>query len=170
MQTHHGLAGTRSRSALCIAAVAATLATFAVGCGDDEQGTADTASQAAAADELTKARYIERSDATCARLNRKLRQTTRFYLTHPWGRSPERLSTVIVERQVIPKMGLQVDHLRALAARSEEGERALPMVDEMQRVLDDAATNPVAFMRASKPFAKSERLAGEFGFEVCGGL
>ena len=160
----------RGRSAIRIVAVVVVLAALVLGCGDDEGGNTNAASGPTTTDAVTKARYIEQGDAACARHNRKIQRAARVYLRDAGQGSQAELAAEIVNRVMAPRMEHEIRTVRAYVLPPENVDQALRFLEAMQDVVDRAQQDPIAFVKATRPFAKPERLGREFGFEVCGSL
>lgn len=136
------------------AVVAIGVAALVTGCGGsgDEPAKADV--------DPAKASYIEEADATCARQSKKIQR-----LIAPYEDPSE-----MVHRALAPAMGFEIRSVRALVLPEKYVQEVLDFLEVWQRVVDQAEKDPTAFVRAENPFAEPERLARDFGFEVCGSL
>ena len=85
-------------------------------------------------------------------------------------RSQAELAAAIVNRVMTPRMEHEIRTVRAYVLPPENVDQALRFLQAMQDVVDRAQKEPLAFVRATRPFAKPEQLGREFGFKVCGGL
>ncbi|HKB52257.1 MAG TPA: hypothetical protein VKC63_12635 [Solirubrobacterales bacterium] len=118
-----------------------------------------------------KSEYIEEADATCARQTRKIH---RLIVPYTEGKGYAHLSAPeakkMVRKVLAPALGYEVRSVRILVLPEKYVPRVLHFLDVWQQGVDKAEADPVAFIHAKEPFAEDERLAREFGFEICGSL
>ncbi len=76
----------------------------------------------------------------------------------------------MVRNVLAPQLGYEIRSVRALVLPEKYVGQVQHFLAVWQQAVDEAEKDPVAFIHETKPFAEDERLAREFGFEVCGSL
>lgn len=149
---------------LLVAALAAGSLLAACG-GDDDDGGGEQP--------LSKAEYIKQGDAICAAGDREIEQgAEEAFGDLERGQQPSaRAIGEFGQETVLPSLQKQIDQLRELPA--PEGDQ-----DEVNAIYD-AADEGIRELREGKPedfvekgdaaFEEANRLAGEYGFQNCGG-
>lgn len=143
----------------------------AAGCGGG--GTAGTGTDAAATAGKSKAEreYIQEADAVCAKQRGEIRRMQRRYrrAAAARGLTGRRMAAGLV-KTIAPALGYEVRSVRVLVLPRSDIDAVLRVLDSWQRQIEDAEVDPEGFVSASNPFARTERMAREFGFRVCGSL
>ena len=150
---------------LFVAALAAASLLAACGDDDDDGGGGEQA--------LSKAEYIKQGDAICAEGDREIEQGAEEAfgdLEQGEQPSPQAIGE-FGQETVLPSLQEQIDQLRELPA--PEGDE-----DEVNAIYD-AADEGIRELREARPeqfvekgdaaFEEANRLAGEYGFQNCGG-
>jgi hypothetical protein len=135
---------------------------IAVGCGDDDSS----------ASSLTKAEFVKKADAMCERLAGESQGKLLAYINkNVKGSGNETITkeqeTELVETVVIPSVTEQIEELEALGAPEGDEEQIDALIEELEIALEKAESDTDRFTEAA-PFAKSEKLAREYGLVNCG--
>jgi hypothetical protein len=149
------------RRSLVLAAVLVGLAALLGGCGGSGSADVDPA----------KASYIEEADATCTEQSEEIKRLIAPYTDDgDYADLTEPEASEMVKETLAPAMGYEIRSVRAIGLPQEYVPEVLRALEVWQQVVDQAEKDPLAFVRAENPFAEPERLARDFGFEVCGSL
>ena len=160
---------------------AASCAVLAVGCGG-ESSTANDASSAAdstAAATVTLAAFLKQADSICASARKETLAGFVAYLEEKGikeiggkGESPaqaEARKAEVIETLGIPSLREQQKAIRAIGLPQEKEDAAEAYLEASEASLAEAESNPVRLYDSAKElFAKSDKLAGQLGLEVCG--
>jgi hypothetical protein len=161
-------AGLRRRGKLfALLAALALAAGVIVACGgdDDDDGGGEQA--------LSKAEYIKQGDAICAEGDREIEKAAEeAFGDLEQGQQPSAKEIgEFGQETVLPSLQKQIDQLRELP--TPEGD------EDAVNAIYDAADKGIRELREGKPedfvekgdaaFADANRLAGEYGFQNCGG-
>ncbi|MEX2195640.1 MAG: hypothetical protein WD844_10175 [Thermoleophilaceae bacterium] len=150
---------------LLVAALAAASLLAACG-GDDDDG--DGGEQA-----LSKAEYIEQGDAICAEGDREIEQAAEETFSDlEQGEQPsvEEIGE-FGQETVLPSLQRQIDRLRELPAPGGDEDEVTAIydaADEGIQTLQDGDPEDFA-TGGDAAFEDANRLAGEYGFQNCGG-
>ncbi len=154
-----------SRTAL-IGVVAAVLL---AGCGGGSDSTAVTTGS------LSKAAFIKKADAVCAKGTERLQKGFATYLRknkksiialrHPSKADYEGLIGGIL----IPNLEREIEEIRKLGAPNGDEERIEAIFTAWEEGIEVAENDPAAVKHNSEAiFGVGSRLAKEYGLEVCG--
>lgn len=140
------------------------------GCGDSDDSAVSRPTPApepgqGSKYQREKADYIEETDGYCRRLRRRIRKEVRPYVLK--APSSPKASAEFV-RVLKPRMEFEIRRVRSIVLPERDVETVLHFLDVWGDVLKRAERDPVAFVRATSPFAESEKLARQYGFKVCG--
>jgi hypothetical protein len=144
--------------AACIAAAAI------VGCGGDSAETG--------AETLTKAEYVKRADAICAKANSQQEALLNKEIeTRPAQNAASKAEReAFVINAALPPLKDEALQLEELGPPQGGEEKAQALVDALQEAVKEAEADPLALADAeSQAFVPAEELARELGLEVCGG-
>jgi hypothetical protein len=165
-------------SALAIALIA----TIVVGCGSggsDSGGTSssDTTSAGGGAP-LSKAAFIKQADEICKKGSEEVRAEFAAYLKENKikeigeGKETEAETEGRIEEVIeaaIPTLQQQLDGISALAAPAADEAQVNAYLEAAEEGIKEGEKNPVELFTATeKVLAKSDKLAKEIGFKVCG--
>jgi hypothetical protein len=131
------------------------LGSFAIaGCGGDDESDAPT-----------KAEYITQADEICQRGDDDLE----VVIEETFGdQNPSQEQIVqFTEDEVIPNIESQLEDLRALTPPEGEEENVAAIYDALEQGLEELKQDP-GTQDQPESIAEANRLAEEFGFEVCG--
>jgi hypothetical protein len=143
--------------------IALTALVGSCGSADDDSANADI--------DPAKASYIEEADATCTEQSAEIRRLIAPYTNNgDYADLTEPQASEMVKEALAPAMGFEIRSVRAIVLPQKYVSEVLRFLEVWQQVVDQAEKNPLAFVREQNPFAKPERLARDFGFEVCGSL
>jgi hypothetical protein len=152
--------------------VATVLALAVAGCGGGgSAGTEESAISDAQA-------FIKQADAICSKGEQKVAAEFTAFLKKnklkPSGEGQSRSEANARELEVAEKIGIpalhaQVDALKALEKPSAEQSKVEAYFDATEEVIKKAEQNPRLLLGlAGTTFAKSDKVAKEIGFKVCG--
>jgi hypothetical protein len=142
----------RLSGGLAFAAILA-LAVVGAGCGGGDEDT------------LTKAQFIQQSDAICAKGNKRIDAAAKDVFTTKQQPSKAQLTTFATDT-LIPDAQGQVDDVRALNEPSEDEDQVNAWLDSAQAELDKGKEDPL-YMTSEKSFSETNKLGKQYGFKVC---
>lgn len=149
--------------AILAASLAAGSLLAACGGDDDDDGNGGEA--------LSKAEYIRQGDAICAEGDREIEQAAEEQFGGSEDQPTEEEIGEFAQEEVLPNLQDQIDRLRELPAPEgdeEEVEAIYDAADEGIQQLEEAG--PEGFVeQGDEAFEEANRLAGEYGFQNCGG-
>jgi hypothetical protein len=154
-----------NRASLAVLAALVALAAIVAGCGSDDDS--DTTAS------LTKTEFIKQADAICAKSEKQVSTEFEDFAKEndiPLDKEPsEEQSEELVEEVLIPSVQDQADGIRDLGLPSGDEDRVEAMLDALDEAIEEAEDDPAAlFASGSDPFAKANKLASDYGLEVCG--
>jgi hypothetical protein len=148
------------------AALAVAIGIAVVGCGSS--GESDTATAS-----ITKAEFITKASAICARLHKQAQAEFLDYLKNH-GEEPGTAAAVaalqaeLAEKYVISPKQQEADELAALGAPSGGESQVKAIVVSLEEGVEEAEGKPVqAANDSSKAFGEAEKLASEYGLTGC---
>jgi hypothetical protein len=154
------------KASLAVLALMA-LAAIVAGCGDsDDSGDGTTE----ATEALTKAEFIKQGDAICEEANEQ-NETEAEEFAEDNGftlekATDEQLEDAITE-VLVPSLNQQAEDIAALGAPEGDEDRVEEIVVSLESGADEIEEKPsLAF--EGEPLKESRRLAGDYGFKVCG--
>jgi hypothetical protein len=177
---------TQSKRLILPALLVLVIALFAVGCGgggsdgsgsggssdgDETSGGDETAS-------LSKAEFVKQADAVCKKGSEEVRAEFAAYLkenkikeigegNESKAEAEGRIEEVI--EAAIPTLRQQLDGIRALAAPTANEAQVNAYLEAAEEGIEKGEEDPVELFTATeKVLAKSDKLAKEVGFKVCG--
>jgi hypothetical protein len=151
---------------------------IAAGCGDDddEPTTAATtttteagatgATGAVSGEPLSHEEFVTQADAICKAGDKEIDSEAQQIFSG--GEPSEAEQEQFVTETVIPNVQEQVDGIAALTPPGGEEEEVQAIVDAANDALAEIEQDPAAFVSGSNPFAEANRLARDYGLEVCG--
>ncbi len=171
------------------------IALLAVGCGgssdgggtsgggetsssSDSSGGDETSSTEVAAT-VPKAVFIKEADAICSKARKQTETEFAAYLKEEGikeiGEAGESAAETkareaeVIETLGIPALSRQQKEIREIGLPEGEEELAETYLAEAEKGIETGEANPSLLYNSSqKVFAKSDKLAGELGFKVCG--
>lgn len=168
----------RPALAMIFAAVACVLAV--AGCGGSS-GSGDQASASKTTSAISLQEFIKQADAICAEATKQVQAEFASYLKEnnikeigQGGESPaeEKARQVeVIETIGIPALHRQQAEIRAigLPGASDDKARVEAYLDAGAKSAEEGEANPALLYNSpQKVFAKSDKLAKELGFKVCG--
>jgi hypothetical protein len=140
--------------ALWLLALALATGLIAVGCdGDDDNETEEA---------LSKDQWITQADQICERDNQELAQAGANIQN-------QKDAEQFVSDTLVPKLNEEIEDLRALPAPEGDEDQINAILDAAQRGADEIEVDPtVVSNEASNPFDEANRLANDYGLQVCG--
>ena len=140
------------------------LAAIAAGCGSSSDDSTD------ATVTLTKVEFIKQGDAICKKNNEQSEKEAEefaeengFDLEKPdKGKLEEAISEVLV-----PSLNQQAEEIGALGAPEGDEEKVEEIVVSLEDAASEIEDDPGSVF-AGGPLKKPAKLAGEYGFKVCG--
>lgn len=158
---------------MALVAAALACALVAAGCGgSSSSGSGDSSSP-------SKFEFVGKADAACAKGNKEVKTKYAAFLKENKitkatenEESPAELKksqAEVIETIAIPAYKQQAKEISALGAPSGDEDAVNAFADAVGEGIKKAEEDPVGvFTGTSKPFAKADKLAKEYGFKVCG--
>jgi hypothetical protein len=141
------------------------IALIVAGCGGSGDGEVSTSS-------LSKAEFIKKADAACTRGNKRVEADFATFIkkTHfQLSENPTKAEVdSLLHTVVIPAVEREVAEIRALGAPSGDEERIEAILVAVEEGIETAEKNPkIALENTSIAFGIAQRLAKEYGLQVC---
>lgn len=140
------------------------IAMIVAGCGSSSDDT--TAS-------LTKAEFIAQADAICKKGNGEIESEFESFAKENDIKENEEPSKAqgaeLVETVLVPNVENQSEEIRDLGAPSADEEEITAMLDALDEGVEEAEAEPeTVFTSKTDPFGPANKIAKEYGLEVCG--
>jgi hypothetical protein len=153
---------------MALFAALAALALVVAGCGS---GGDSTGSTEASSSSLTKAEFLEKGNAICAKGNEEIEAGfEEFSKENNLGKkrpSKAQLEEAI-ETVLIPKIRKQVEGIAALSPPSGDEAEVEAIVDAAEEALEKGEEDPSSLAGESNgPFVKANKLASKYGLVKC---
>ncbi|MGN6275393.1 MAG: hypothetical protein ACTHNP_05600 [Solirubrobacterales bacterium] len=154
-----------SKRLVALFAALAVLALIVAGCGSSSSTTTETTNA------LTKAEFVKKGNAICAKGNEEIEEGfEEFRKEQGFSKKQEPSKAQLeeaVETVIIPKIGKEVESIRALGPPDEEAEAVVAAAEE---ALEKGEEDPSVFLKpeSAGPFAKVNKLSREYGLTKCG--
>lgn len=145
------------KQAIVLLAAALVVALFMLGCGGDSAS-------------ISKAEFIKQAEVVCERHEKELRKDLAAFLKqHENVKSPtEKDVAELVDVVFSGNIEAEVKELRAIEVPSGDEKQVKALLDAREESLKNAEANPLGLNRNAKlMFAKSSKLAKEYGLEAC---
>ena len=155
------------RGPLALIAAAAVAALLLVGCGGDDESSANGS--------ISKAEFIAKADAICKQSNKRMEKELFLFLRK--NRTGGSLRKPSVEQNekfiltvLIPNLKQEIEELKELGVPEGDEEKIEAMIAALEEGLETAEdeTETVAAGTADIVFGIASRLAGEYGLQTCG--
>jgi hypothetical protein len=160
----------RARITILLTALAAT-GLIAAGCGDDDEETTSGATGATGATgeaALSKKDWITQADGICRRDDRELSQQAE----ETFGDEAPTEEEIVdfAEEVALPQTREQLAELRALPAPEGDQEEVDEILTAAEEGLAELEDDPSQFADPEGPtaFDEANRLAQDYGLEICG--
>lgn len=115
---------------------------------------------------LSKAEFLKKGNAICAKGNAEIQAAGRKQFTKP--PTPAQL-VPFVKTTVIPSVQRQIDQVRKLKPPKSDEATVKDILDSAQAALDKAKANPLLLAtNGPGPFAEANRKAKAYGLTTCG--
>jgi hypothetical protein len=138
------------------AAAALTLAAAtAAGCGGD--------------DGPSKAEFVKRADAICAKASKDT--TAKAQQLTSGGRPDKAALTKFIKETALPGVEKEADQIDQLDTPKGDGDKVKAITDAVRDGVDKTKSNPSALLSSSGsngPFGKADKLAQDYGLKKCG--
>lgn len=141
---------------------------IAAGCGGgDDDSTSTTAA-------LTKAEFLKQGNQICAEGNKEINAGFEEFAKEnniPQNQEPTQAQKEeVAETILLPSVTKQVEGVDSLGAPSGEEEQVEEIIDAAEEALEEGEEDPASLVtEGSDPFAKANKLAGEYGLTACAG-
>jgi hypothetical protein len=166
--------GSRRLLAAIVCAVACALVIAGCGSSGSDSGSSDAADSP-----LSKAAYVKSADAICAKAAKEVEAQFAAYLKKNGikeiGESGESSAETeehvldAMETVAIPAFNRQIEELSALEAPSELKAKAGEFIAAAETAIEKGEGKPLLiYTSQDKLFARSDKVANELGFQVCG--
>jgi hypothetical protein len=149
---------------IVICAGVLALALIGAGCGSDDEGEVTAA-------EISKAEFVKQADAACKRSEKQIQEDFAAYVKdHEDIQKPTEADYAeLVDVILSPNVEQEVEDIRALGAPSGDEEEIEGLLAAREESVEVAEEDPEALIsNGDRIFAKSSKLAEEYGLEVCG--
>lgn len=147
------------------AVITFAIALIAVGCGSGSDEPAP----------LSKGEFIKRADAVCAKGETEVQTKFAAYQKTHKVKARESKSEIedkkaeIIETIAVPSYQKRLDDIAALGIPDGDEAEIEEFVDAANEGIENAEKDPgPVYDGTSKAFAKVDKIAEEYGFEVCG--
>jgi maltose-binding protein MalE len=165
-----------SKRLIAMLAGVVAVAIVAAGCGSSsdstsgssESSSADTTATTAA---LSKAEFIKQGDAICTKGNKSIETEANEFAEEnnvntekPTKAQKEEVITEVVAPDLL-KQGEEIGELGAPSGDEAEVEAIVAAVEGGAEELEE---NPSLLIEGQNPLSKGSKLAGSYGFKVCG--
>jgi hypothetical protein len=143
-------------------AVLAALGMIVTGCGSDDDGeTTET---------LTKAEFIKQGDAICKKASEESQSGAEEFAKENdftlEKASKDQIEEAVVE-VLVPNLNQQAEDLEALGAPEGDEEQAEEIIVALEDAADKIEDEPKLIFEG-EALAEPGKLAGAYGFKVCG--
>ncbi len=165
------------RKLVGVAVAIAVCVLVAAGCGGggSDSGSSDETSASAP----SKAEFVKSADAICTEGRAEVQSEFTVYLAkngikelgEPGESEAEtkKHAIALMETVGIPALKQQIDELKALEAPSDLKAKAAQFIADGEEAIKKGEGEPLLlFTSEDKLFAKSDKVAKELGFQVCG--
>lgn len=153
-----------NKASLAALAVLVALAALVAGCGGGDDTTDETTVT------LTKTEFIKQGDAICKEANEDNEAEAEEYAEEN-GFTLEKASKEELEEAVgdvlVPSLERQADELSELGAPEGDEEQVEEIIVALEDATAEIEDDPGAVF-SGKTLDKPEKLAGAYGFKVCG--
>ena len=143
----------------------AAIAAIVAGCGSSDDETTSS---------LTKAQFIAQADAICKQGNAEIESEFEAFAKknnideneEPSKAQQAKLSETIL----VPNVSNQAEEIGDLAAPSGDEDEVSAMLDSLDEGVEEVEANPQAPFESKQPnpFGPANKIAKEYGLEVCG--
>jgi hypothetical protein len=148
------------------------IAIAAAGCGGGSDSSSTTSGDTTASvPALTKAELIEQGDAICTKGNKSVETEANEFAKEnnidtkkPTKKQKEEAITEVV----VPGLQKQAEEIGELGIPKGDEEKVEAVVSAVEEGADELDSNPDLLSEGKKPLAKAAKLAGAYGFKVCG--
>jgi len=143
------------------------IALVAAGCGGGGDTTATTVA-------LTKAEFLKQGNQICAEGNKEINAGFEEFLkTNNIKHNQEPTAaqkTEIAETVLLPSVTKQVEGVGNLTPPSGEEEQVEEIITAAEEAIEKGEEDPASLVtEGSGPFAKANKLAGDYGLTACAG-
>jgi hypothetical protein len=157
----------------------ALLIALAAGCGGGDGDSSSQTSPADAANDvsesnaepLSKAEFIKRASAICSATKQRSSVAFREYAEQnavpSSGPGLATKAADLVETVFVPVYDKQIEEIGALGIPAGDEEEVGAMLTAMQRGVEDATQEPLAFIRQTAALNQASRLAVAYGLPAC---
>lgn len=154
-----------SKRLLALLAAGAAIALIAVGCGGGSDNTESTSS-------LSKAEFVKKGNAICAKGEKEIEEGVEKFAkeNNLSNKEPSKAQLKELTNDVlIPIVRNQVDDIRALGIPSGDEQEVEAIFSGVEEATAEIEEDPSLLNEVGAgPFAKSNRLAREYGLTKCG--
>jgi hypothetical protein len=142
------------------------IALIAAGCGGGSDSTSTTA--------LSKKEFLRQGNQICAEGNKEINAGFEEFIKVNHLSHKQEPTTAqraeLAETVFLPAVTRQVEGVKALGAPSGEEEQVEEIIDAAEEAIEKGEEEPAALVvEKGGPFAKANKLAGEYGLTACAG-
>lgn len=152
-------------SAIIVAVAVLVLA----GCGGDDGAGDETEGIAVSTGSLAKAQFLKQANAICQAGTEEVQAGFIAGLRRGQGQtSQDEQAKEIVDEVLVPAYEKQIDEIAALGAPQGDEEEITLILNEIDRALREAESQPLDAIRGANPFASAAKEASAYGLSACG--
>jgi hypothetical protein len=140
------------------------------GCGSSSGDSSSTAANTseAKAPPLTKAQFIKRGDAICAKADKEQSAKVAIFVKgHLKAQSSKAAQNQMVLVAGLPPIQTEWEELAALSPPKHDEAKIEAIVNGIKAAAAKAEEKPESVLEFPTPFAQVDKLAGKYGFKVC---
>lgn len=141
------------------------IAIVAAGCGSSSDSTETTAA-------LSKAEFIKQGDAICTKGNESIDTEANEFAKENnvnTNKPTKAQQEEVITDVVAPEVRKEGEEIAALGAPSGDEAEVEAIVAAVEGGADELEEEPSLLVEGKNPLAKGSKLAGSYGFKVCGG-
>lgn len=144
-----------------------TVVIAAAGCGSSSDSSGSTASVPA----LTKAELIKQGDAICTKSNTTLEKEANEFAKENdinTQKPTQAQKEEVITEVVAPRVRQQGEEIGELGVPSGDEKQVEAIVAAVETGADELEETPKLLTEGKSPLDKASKLAGAYGFKVCG--
>ena len=112
--------------------------------------------------------FVKEAEAICEEADAVIRPEIKRYGSKSLGEL-EKHAAAVVDGTLVPRLKREVAEIRALKQPANAGVTVEPVLAAIEVLIEEAEEEPADVLIKAQSLAKSERVARNHGFSVCGG-
>jgi hypothetical protein len=130
-----------------------------LGCGGGDDGPT-----------ITKAEFTKKATKVCTKTQKQMQKEIDLALKEKVkAKNASVAITAVVQGSIVPGFEKEINAIEDLGTPEGEDAQVEAVLVSMQEVVDDATTDPEAFLAtAEESYEKSEKAAQDYGIPACG--